>query len=91
MHRSERGAVVEWDSEAGRGVVFRCPCSERIVNVKEPPHTITFMDDGRLHLDGSCGYAGNDEHPQNWCHFWIRNGEAAMVSDAKCPGADLVP
>ena len=81
----QRGSreVVECD----QGVCFWCPCGEREVYVSSPPHTITFDEEGVLTLDGSCGYHATDVHPANWCHFWLKDGEAKMVSDAKCPGS----
>ena len=38
------GAVVAWNE----GAVFRCPCGERQVYVKSPPHPISFDPDGAL-------------------------------------------
>ena len=80
------GVVVDWSD----GVVFRCPCNHRQVYVESPPHAITFDAKGVLTLDGSCGYRGKPNmkppRPQNWCHFWLKDGEVEMCSDAKCPG-----
>lgn len=72
----------------GDGVLFRCPCDQRVCYAAEN-HQITFDDDGVLTLDPSCGYAANSEHPQNWCHFWLRDGKVEMVGDSGCPGRDL--
>ena len=80
--------VMDWQS----GIVFFCPCDERRVYITSPTHTITFDSDGVLTLDPSCGYRESEygqRHPQNWCHFWLKDGEATMVSDSKCPGSEL--
>ena len=71
------------------GVVFRCPCDHRQMYVASPPHTITFDAEGVLTVNASCGYKGNSQQPQNWCHFWLRDGDVEMCSDAQCPGANL--
>ena len=79
------GAVVKWDA----GVIFRCPCSERQVYVASPPHTISWDVDSELNLDGSVGSRAqgySPARPANWCHFFIKNGEAEMCADAQCPG-----
>ena len=75
-------AVVPWAD----GVVFRCPCDERQVYIQT--HTITFDAEGVLTLHPSCGYREKDSppRPQNWCHFWLKDGEVEMCGDAKCPG-----
>ena len=80
--RKGKREVLAWQDE----VHFRCPCGHRQVSVKAPPHGIEFDADGLLTIAGSCGYAGNAEHPVNWCHFWIKNGEPEMAADAQCPG-----
>ena len=72
---------------AGTGVHFYCPCGERQVYAASPPHTISFDTDGLLTLDPSCSTVKTTEHPGNWCHFHIRDGEPKMVNDAKCPGS----
>lgn len=74
------------------GIAFKCPCGERTVHVTEPPHTITYDDDGLLTLDGSVG-SREDPHrgrPKLWCHFWIKAGEATMAGDTQCPGKALL-
>lgn len=75
-----------------KGVTFNCPCGERRVWAG-PHHTISFDDDGLLTLAPSCGsHAGEIngvDRPQNWCHFWIKNGQAEMCGDAQCPGGAL--
>ena len=79
------GAVVPWNN----GVVFRCPCGERQVYIASPPHTITFDEEGLLHVDPSLGYKARPDldRPTNWCHFNINNGIPSMHSDSKCPGS----
>lgn len=79
--------VMEWSD----GVVFMCPCGERQAYVASPPHTITFDSDGVLTLDPSCGYRAKPDlnRPQNWCHFYIKDGHPEMCDDAQCPGAGL--
>ena len=52
--------VVPWD----KGVVFRCPLDERQVYVAQPPHTITFDDQGLLTLDGSVGSHADESRGQ---------------------------
>ena len=79
------GIVVQWQD----GFVFQCPCNERTVYVATPPHRADFDVDRVLTLKGSVGYPGSKDRPKNWCHFSIRNGEARIHKDAKCPGADL--
>ena len=81
LHRGKR-EVLTWQGEAH----FRCPCGERQVVVRSPPHGIEFDDDGVLTIEGSCGYTATDERPKNWCHFHIKAGVPKMVSDAQCPG-----
>ena len=88
LETNSRG-VLYWSEPAGEAVQLRCPCSKRLVYVTSPPHKITFRDDGVLaSLGGSCGYRADTAggRPQNWCHFTITDGVAAMHSDAKCPG-----
>ena len=85
LHKGNR-EVLAWQDE----VHFRCPCGHRSVFVAAPPHGIAFDDDGLLTISGSCGYAGNDEHPANWCHFHITNGVPEMCAGAQCPGAERV-
>ena len=87
LHRSQPGGVARWND----GVVFRCPCGHRLVRVDSPPHVIDVADDGRLTLGGSCGYAKNDEHPEGWCHFWIKDGKPEMCPGAQCPGGSQAP
>ena len=81
------GQVVPWMD----GVVFKCPCGLRTVYVASPPHKITFSDDGLLTLDGSVGSHADPSRnkPQNWCHFWLKDGESEICDDAKCPGSEL--
>lgn len=83
--------VFHWDGPDGEAVQFRCPCGERLVYVKSPPHTIEFWDDGILaSLGGSCGYRVQSEknRPANWCHFTITDGIPTIHGDARCPGGD---
>ena len=94
--------MLAWGSDPGE-IVFLCPCGGREVYVTCPPHEATFDDDGRLTLNGSCGSrpvsAPHDFRivhgkvhrnlPANWCHFWMKDGETEMVSDARCPGRVL--
>ena len=79
--------VVPWSD----GVVFRCPCDERQCYLASPPHTITFDAEGVLHVEPSIGYKARPDlgRPQNWCHFYLRNGEAEILEDSQCPGAAL--
>lgn len=85
---SEIGPVLAWDEKHGAAVIFRCPCGEREVYVKSPPHTITFDEDGRLTLDGSVASTGHSERSRDIgrCHFHMKSGEAEMCGDASCPG-----
>ena len=77
------------------GIVFLCPCDDRRVYITSPPHSISFDAGGVLTLEPSCGYLeskredGAISRPQNWCHFWMTDGQPEMCSDAKCPGASL--
>lgn len=78
--------------EGGKAIQFRCPCGRRLVYVTAPPHGITFDDAGHLTLDGSVGSVARPATPlrparqQNWCHFFIRDGDPEMCDDAQCPG-----
>ena len=78
------------------GIVFQCPCNFRTVYVKSPPHQISFEEDGRLTLVGSCGYRGRGKEGEkgylapNWCHFDMTGGVATMYGDATCPGSVLL-
>ena len=80
----ERGSrvVVPW----ANGVAFRCPCDERDVLIASPTHTIAFDEDGILTLSPSCGFKATASRPQNWCHFFIKNGVPEICGDSKCPG-----
>ena len=81
------GEVVNWQVRPGVvGVAMRCPCGERLMAASPEKHVIEFDGAGLLTLDPSCGYAADNEHPENWCHFWLKGGQVKMVSDAKCPG-----
>ena len=84
LRRAGARVVVPW----GDGIMFRCPCDERQVYVTSPPHKITFDSEGVLTLDGSCGYRAREDlkRPQNWCHFFIKDGTPEMCSDAQCTG-----
>ena len=86
-------SVVHWRSEDGssQAVQFRCPCGDRLPYVVSPPHGIRIAEDGKLTIEGSVGSRENfrNKHPRNWCHFFIRDGQPEMCSDAKCPGKDL--
>jgi len=86
------GAVLFWNQAERRAILFRCPCGDRAVYVVEPPHGIQFDDQGRLTIEGSCGYKARPSkgRPANWCHFFIRGGEYEMCSDTQCPGKDLI-
>ena len=85
LSRVGERVVVPWAD----GVMFRCPCDERQLYVASPPHEITFDSEGVLTLDPSCGYRASEhpKRPQNWCHFWLKNGTPEMCDDAKCPGS----
>ena len=76
----------------GDGVVFRCPCDERQAYCSSPPHTITFGEDGALTLAPSVGYKARPslDRPQNWCHFYIKEGIPEMCGDTQCPGGRVV-
>ena len=79
--------VVSWNE----GVVFRCPCDERQVYISSKIHSISFDEEGLLTLNGSCGYNEKKslKRKQNWCHFFIKNGEIEMCGDSECPGSKL--
>ena len=87
--------VVAWCDEIHSGAHFRCPCDQRVLNVRQPPHGIEFSAEGLLTLTGSCGSRADVARgilkgkPANWCHFWIKNGVPEVASDAQCPGKDL--
>ena len=73
------------------GIVYMCPCDNEQRYITSPPHTISFDADGILTLIPSIGYKArqNLDRPQNWCHFFIKDGVVEMCSDAQCPGANL--
>ena len=77
--------VVEYEN----GVLFYCPCGERPVGLSTRVHTISFPD-GLLHVEPSCGYHEDKQHPTNWCHFYIKNGIPKMCGDSQCPGKELI-
>ena len=86
LEKGSRDVVVVPRHGQSTAVYFRCPCDRRPVYIESPPHEITFDGQGTMSLDGSCGYKKNDEHPQNWCHFFIKGGDVEMCDDAQCPG-----
>ena len=77
--------VMDWQN----GIVFFCPCDGRRVYITSPPHTVLFDAEGVLTLEPSIGSHENESHPQNWCHFWLKDGKVEMCADTKCPGANL--
>ena len=85
VHGPGSREVMDWQN----GIVFFCPCDERRVYITSPPHTVTFDAAGVLTLDPSIGYRENERHPQNWCHFFLKDGVATMCADTQCPGAGL--
>ena len=84
------GLVLHWvDKMHGQAVIFSCPCGEREVYVTEQTgHKISFDEDERLSILGSCGYRAKPDlgRPDNWCHFFMTHGEVEMCGDAQCPG-----
>lgn len=76
--------------ERGDMLTLACPCGLRHVHLRRPPHDWRFIaeDDHALDLTGSVGYRATEHppRPENWCHFSVIGGDAAMHSDAKCPG-----
>ena len=83
------GPVLYWETDAGKAVIFSCPCGEREVYVCSPPHEIAFDEAGRLTIKASCGYRErpNLGRPANWCHFQMTAGKVEMYDDSRCPGA----
>lgn len=80
------GGVLKWHE----GVIFNCPCGERMVYVAEPPHTIIFDSEGALTLNGSVGSHEDKSRNRksNWCHFFIKEGNVDMCGDSECPGSN---
>ena len=78
--------VIKWQN----GVAFKCPCeSERTVVISEKVHRISFDPDGVLTLNPSVAYHASETRPQNWCHFWLKEGDVKMCGDAQCPGVKM--
>ena len=71
------------------GLLFRCPCDWRWVSISAKVHGISFDAAGRLTLNGSCGYTKTEEHPEHWCHFWLKGGLPEMCEGAMCPGGEV--
>ena len=74
--------VMEWSD----GVVFMCPCGERQAYVATSPRAFTRSRStltAYLTLDPSCGYRAKPDlnRPQNWCHFYIKDGHPEMCDD----------
>ena len=63
---------------------FICPCGDRVVSVKCPPHEVTFDERGWMSIKNSCGYSKTKTRPENWCHFSIKNGVPIMHEDSQC-------
>ena len=81
------GPVLFWESDQGSAIVFSCPCGEREVYVKSPPHGIAFDAEERLTIHGSVASTGHSHRSRDIgrCHFHIADGEASMCDDATCP------
>ena len=98
--RRERGDVIavldgcETTSRQPDHVTFRCPCGERMVSVRRPPHSrIEFDEDGRLTVEGSIANRAGallNNHglwlDAGACHFHVTAGRAVMCDDVTCPG-----
>ena len=66
-----------------------CPCGERRVVVRMPPHkSITYDGEGRPTIRDSLGAhpAPPDWPSGNWCHAFMTDGRFELCSDAICPG-----
>ena len=68
---------------------LKCPCGEREGLLLGDRHAVTFDEDGLCTVHPSLGYEATDEHPANWCHYFIRQGRVEMCGDARCPGAEM--
>ena len=81
------GPVLFWRTDIGEAVVFSCPCGEREVYATTlEGHEFEWDADLRLTVQGSLGSRPKDGRPLNWCHFFMRDGEVEMCSDAQCGG-----
>ena len=92
----EAGPVIEIQASEhegehyGPGVMFWCPCGERRVVIRMPPHkSITFDSERRPTIKDSIGAKpAPPEFPTaNWCHAFMTDGKFTLTSDATCPGA----
>ena len=84
--------VLFWEEHDRSAASFLCPCTKRSVYIIDPPHGISFDEDGYLIVKGSMGSKADPvmERPANWCHFFIGReapGEVEICEDAQCPGA----
>ena len=91
----EPGAVIEIqggvfeDERYGPGVIFWCPCGERRIVARTPPHkSITFDEQKRLTIKDSLGaHPKPPEYPNdNWCHSHMVEGRFELCDDVICPG-----
>ena len=98
--RRERGDVIavlggcETESRTPDHVMFRCPCDERLVSVRRPPHArIEFDSDDRLTIEASIANSEGTllttggRLAAGACHFHVMAGAAVMCDDATCPGS----
>ena len=91
----EPGAVVaiqgsDVDERFGPGCMFRCPCGERRIAVRIPPHeSITYDPEGRPTIRASLGaHPTPPDYPSsNWCHAHMKGGRFELCGDAICPGS----
>lgn len=81
----------EYEGETyGPGCIFWCPCLERQIVVRTPPHKSIIYDAwGRPTIKGSIGAEpAPPEFPRgNWCHSYMTAGRFKLTADAVCPGS----
>ncbi len=83
------GAVHEGETY-GPGCIFWCPCLERRIVIRTPPHnSITYDAEGRPTIKDSIGSEpAPPEFPEeHWCHAHMTAGRFKLTDDARCPGA----
>lgn len=76
------GAVVEIEPNAWYTLI--CPCRQRLIGIRQPPHKIQFDADGAMTVWNSLGSPASVPYT---CHLYIRGGRPEFGKDANCPGS----
>ena len=92
----EAGPVVKIEASTfegetyGPSCMFWCPCLERRIVIRMPPHkSIEYDAEGRPTIRDSIGaHPSPPEWPtDHWCHAFMTAGRFELCSDAICPGS----